>query len=105
MFPFIGPPPAAQQMARSGVVLAIIAEHSFYLWERAPSSETTCLISAIDAYKSSTKHTAVTQAVDEIFKADKGRLFKEAVKSKDTSESAFAKQLVRIALDNRLPPP
>ena len=83
-------------------MLAIIAEHSFYLWERAPSSETTCLISAIDAYKSSTKHTAVTQAVDEIFKADKGRLFKEAVESKNTSKSAFAKQLMRIALDNRL---
>jgi len=78
---------------------------SFYLWEQAPSSESTCLISAIDAYKSSTKHTAVTQAVDEIFKADKGRLFKEAVESKNTSKSAFAKQLMRIALDNRLPPP
>jgi hypothetical protein len=79
-----------------------MAEHSFYLWERAPSSETTCLISAIDAYKSSTKHTAVTQAVDEIFKDDEGRLFKEAVGLAYVHESAFAKRLVHIALDNRL---
>jgi hypothetical protein len=72
------------------------------LWERAPSRETTCLISAIDAYKSSAKHTAVTQAVDEIFKDDEGHMFKEAVKIKGTEKSVFAKRLVRIALDNRL---
>jgi len=105
MFQFIGPPPQVQQMARFGVALAIIAEHSFYLWERAPSCETTCLISAIDAYKSSTKHTAVTQAVDEIFKDEEGRLFKEAVGLAYANGSAFAKRLVHIALDNRLPPP
>jgi hypothetical protein len=82
--------------------LAIIAEHSFYLWEQAPYNKTTCLISAIDAYKSSTKHTAVTQAVDEIFKDEEGRLFKEAVGLAYANGSAFAKRLVHIALDNRL---
>jgi hypothetical protein len=61
-----------------------------------------CLISAIDAYKSSAKHTAVTHAVDELFKDDEGHMFKEAVGIEDTEESAFAKRLVRIALDNRL---
>jgi hypothetical protein len=60
------------------------------------------LISAIDAYKSSAKHTAVTQAVDEIFKDDGGHMFKGAVGIEDTAESAFAERLVRIALDNRL---
>ena len=82
--------------------LAIIAEHSFYLWERTPSRKTTCLISAIDAYKSSTKHTAVTQAVDEIFKDDEGRLFKEVIGLAYAHGSAFAKRLMHIALDNHL---
>ena len=72
------------------------------MWERTPSRKTTCLISAIDAYKSSTKHTAVTQAIDEIFKDDEGCLFKEAVRVAHTKDSAFRKQLVHIALDNCL---
>jgi hypothetical protein len=60
------------------------------------------LISAIDAYKFSTKHAAVTQAVDDIFKKDKGHLFKEAKESRNPKKSAFAKQLLQIALDNHL---
>ncbi|KIM77678.1 hypothetical protein PILCRDRAFT_825116 [Piloderma croceum F 1598] len=106
MSPFIGPPPVAQQMARSGVALAIIAEHSFYLWDRKPSRQATCLISAINTYKTSNKHTAVTQAIDEIFNEHEGCLFNEAKSSRNPKEeSAFAKRLVQIALDNRLPPP
>jgi hypothetical protein len=71
------------------------------LWDRATSDKAT-LITAIDAYKTSNKHTAVTQAVDEIFNEDKGRLFNEAKRSWNPKESAFAKRLVQIALDNRL---
>jgi hypothetical protein len=55
--------------------LAIIAEHSFYLWDRAPSKEMDPLISAINTYQSSDKHTAVTQAVDDLFTAGGGHLF------------------------------
>ena len=55
------------------------------------------MVSAIDAYKSSTKHIAVTQAVDEIFKDDEG-----AVGLGYTEESSFDKRLMHIALDNRL---
>jgi hypothetical protein len=69
------------------------------LWDREPSDKATFLITAIDAYKTSNKHTAVTQAVDEIFK---GRLFDEAKRSWNPRESAFVKRLVQIALDNRL---
>jgi len=105
MFPFIGPLPIAQQIARLGVALAIIAEHSYYLWDRAPSTSIDYLISAVDVYESSAKHTAVTEAVDETFKEDEGRLFKEAESSEDPKESAFAKRLLQIALDNRLPTP
>jgi len=105
MFPFWGPPPGTQQITRLGVALAIIAEHSFYLWDHEPSSTPDCLISAINVYQSSAKHTAVTLAVDDIFKQDEGRLFKEANDGQDPSESNFAKQLVKIALDNRLSPP
>ena len=79
------------------IALAIIAEHSFYLWEREPSSSKAPLVSAINAYKSSTKHIAVTQAVDEIFKDDQG-----AVGLGYTEESSFAKRLLQIALDNCL---
>jgi len=105
MFPFIGPLPMTQQIARSGVALAIIAEHSFYLWDRESSNKATFLITAIDAYKTSNKHTAVTQAIDEIFNEDRGHLFKEAKCSRDPKESAFAERLLQIALDNRLSPP
>jgi len=105
MFPFWGPPPGTQQITRLGIALAIIAEHSFYLWDHAPSRRPDCLISAINVYQSSTKHTTVTLAIDDIFKEDEGRLFKEANDSRDPSSSDFAKRLVKIALDNRLPPP
>jgi hypothetical protein len=72
------------------------------LWDRKPSNKATFLITAIDAYKTSNKHTAVTQAVDEIFNEHKGRLFEEAKRSRNPSKSAFAERLVQIALDNRL---
>jgi hypothetical protein len=60
------------------------------------------LITAIDAYKTSNKHTAVTQAIDEIFNEDKGHLFEGAKRSINPSKSAFAERLVQIVLDNRL---
>jgi len=100
MFPLIGFPPAAQQMARFGLALAIILEHSFYLWDPAPSNNIQYLISAIDVYISSKKHAAVIQAVDNAFKADE-----RAFGSRVAPESTLAERLVRIALDNRLPPP
>jgi len=105
MSPFIGRPPVIQQRARFGVALAIIAEHAFYLWDRAPSDDAGFFISAIDAYESSAKHTAVTQAIDEAFAEDGGRLFEDAKDSDNPKEFTFAKRLVQIALDNRLPPP
>jgi len=100
MFPLIGFPPAAQQMARFGIALAIILEHSFYLWDQAPSNNSQYLISAIDLYISSKEHAAVIQAVEDAFKADE-----RALGSLAAPESTLAGRLVRIALDNRLPPP
>jgi hypothetical protein len=82
--------------------LAIIAEHAFYLWDRAASDDASLFISAIDAYNSSAKHTAVTQAIDEVFAEDGGRLFEDAKDSDDPKESTFGERLVQIALDNRL---
>jgi hypothetical protein len=72
------------------------------LWDQAPSNEAKSFISAIKAYQSSTKHTTVTQAIDEVFKEDKGHLFNKAKGSKYPTKSAFSRQLVQIALDNRL---
>ena len=85
-----------------GTALAIIAEHAFYLWDRAASDDASLFISAIDAYNSSAKHTAVTQAIDEVFAEDGGRLFDDAKDSEDPTESTFAERLAQIALDNRL---
>jgi len=105
MSSLIGSPPATHQVARFGVALAIIAEHSFYLWDRPPSKEMDPLISAINAYQSSGKHTAVTQAVDDLFKEGGGHLFEEAQGSSSPGSSTFAERLEKIAVDNRLPPP
>jgi hypothetical protein len=80
-------------------VLAIIAEHSFYLWDQAPSDNDASLISAINIYESSTKHKNVVDAVDKLFK---GHLFDEAKHSPNPQESTFAKHLAQIAFDNRL---
>ena len=71
------------------------------MWDRARNKGAKPLISAIDAYNSSTKHTAVTLAVDTIFE-DEGRLLKEAKARLVPMHSAFATQPVQIALDNRL---
>ena len=83
-------------------MLAIIAEHSFYLWDQAPSNDDTFLISAIKIYESSTKHKIVMDAVDKVFKEDERHLFDEAEHSQDLQESDFAKHLMQIAFDNRL---
>jgi hypothetical protein len=72
------------------------------LWDRARTEGAKPLISSIEAYKSSAKHAAVTLAVDTIFEEDEGRLLKEAKASLLPKDSAFATQLVQIALDNRL---
>jgi hypothetical protein len=86
----------------SSTAIAIITEHSFYLWDQAPSREPKSFISAIIAYQSSTKHTIITQAIDEIFEEHKEHFFNEAKDSDNPTKSAFASQLVQIALDNRL---
>jgi hypothetical protein len=83
-------------------VLAIIAEHSFYLWDLAPANNNRFLISAINIYESSAKHAAVTHTVDEAFEEDGGRLFEELKSSEDPGESTFTGRLVQIALNNRL---
>ena len=83
-------------------MLAIIAEHSFYLWDQAPSNNDAFLITAIKIYESSTKHKTVMDAVDKVFKEDEGHLFDEAKHSQDPQESTFANRLVQIAFDNRL---
>jgi len=105
MVSFIGAPPVTHQVARLGVALAIIIEHSFYLWDRAPSNICDRLISAINVYQSSTKHATVTLAVDETFNAVERDLLKEAKGSRSPEKSTFAETLAQIALDNRLPPP
>jgi hypothetical protein len=72
------------------------------LWDLKPSKQATSLIAAIDTYKTSNKLTAVTQAVDEIFNEHKEHLFEAAKSSGNLQESAFARRLVQITLDNRL---
>jgi len=47
MYSLIDAPPAPQQIVIFGVVLAIILEHSFYLWNQAQRNDTSCLTSAI----------------------------------------------------------
>jgi hypothetical protein len=82
-------------------VLAIVAEHSFYLWDQAPSDNDAYLISAINIYELSAKHTIVIDAVDKVFEGV-GHLFDEAKGSEYPWESAFAERLTQIVLDNRL---
>ena len=60
------------------------------------------LISAINTYQSSGKHTAVTQIVDDLFNEGGGRLFEEAQTSRNPIFSTFAERLAKIARDNRL---
>ena len=86
----------------SSTALAIIAEQSFYLWDRAPSENPAFFISAIGTYESSSKHVTVMQAVDEAFKEDGGHLFEEVKGNEDPEKSAFAERLLQITLDNRL---
>ena len=83
-------------------MLAIIAEHSFYLWDQAPSNNDAFLISAIEIYESSTKHKIIMDAVDKVFTEDEGHLFDEAKHSPVPHKSTFANHLVQIAFDNRL---
>ena len=82
-------------------MLAIVAEHSFYLWDQAPSDNDAYLISAINIYESSAKHTIVIDAIDKVFESE-GHLFDEAKGSEYPWESAFAERLTQIVLDNRL---
>ena len=82
-------------------MLAIVAEHSFYLWDQAPSDNDAHLISAINIYESSAKHPIVIDTVDKVFE-DEGHLFDEAKGSEYPWESAFAERLTQIVLDNRL---
>lgn len=83
-------------------VLAIILEHSFYLWNQAPSSKNEYFTFAIDVYKSSGNHARVTEAVDALFKEEERHLLVEAIGSRISEKSAFAEQLTQIALENCL---
>ncbi len=76
--------------------LAIILEHSFYLWDKSPLSGTKHLITATNVYKASEKHVTVMDAVKMVFEEDK---VEEAKGSKDLS---FSQKLIQIALKNRL---
>jgi len=84
------------------IVLAIILDYSFYLWDTSPSNSIEFLNSAIDVYKSSENHVAVTEAIDMIFEEQKGLLFGKAQDSGASSKSTFAWQLTQVALKNRL---
>jgi hypothetical protein len=77
-----------------GVALAIIGEHSFFLWDRDKSSWKTCVAAAVDCYKQSPSCNAVAHAVDVIFPH---KTFET-----ESGKNTFAQQLVQIALDNRL---
>jgi len=91
-----GKPPAEQQTARLGVALAIIAEHSFFLWDQDPFQD--CVAMAVDLYMRS-HHSIVIKCVDETFREnqmDSGD-FTQVQRSK-----AFGQKLIQIALDNQL---
>ncbi|KAF8815111.1 hypothetical protein BYT27DRAFT_6825376 [Phlegmacium glaucopus] len=100
-FLFISPSPATQQIAVFGIAFSIILEYSFHLWDPAPSSSIKYLASAIDVYKSSSKHVTVTAAVEKIFEEEK-RLFVEVEGIENSSKSTFAQKLTQIALENCL---
>ncbi|KAF8801439.1 hypothetical protein BYT27DRAFT_7198216 [Phlegmacium glaucopus] len=101
-FLFIGSASAKQQIALFGIAFAIILEYSFHLWDPAPSSSIKYLTSAIDVYKSSSKHVTVTAAVEKIFEEEKGLLFGEVGGIEHFGKSTFAQKLTQIALENWL---
>ena len=85
-----------------GIALAIIAEHAFYLWDRAPSDDAGFFMDAIDAYESSAKHTAVTQAIDEAFAEDRGACSRMPKTVTTRENPPLRSDLYKLRLDNRL---
>jgi hypothetical protein len=77
------------------VAVAIIAELSFFLQSQEPFT------TALNLYQQSPSCASVKEAVEHVFKVDKGHIFKENHEGK-YARDVFMKQLVQIALDNRI---
>jgi len=86
------------------VALAIILEHSFYLWKQAPSEDIKCLTLAFSVYQSSGTHATITTAINKVSMAQE-HLFEEAVDTTNSRQSAVSLQLAQIAVDNCLSMP
>ena len=83
--------------------LLIIAEHSFFLWDRERSNHPGYFLTAINLYNDSTISTNVVWAVNEAFKEDQGvsfRLLK--TKAQEAAREALTDKLLKIVMDNCL---
>lgn len=77
-----------QKIAKLGIAIAIIADFSFFLWDRAPSNTHGHMVLAYKKYKTSCDENALQEAIKEAFK--------------DYDHKDFPDKMVKIALDYRL---
>jgi hypothetical protein len=83
--------------------LIIIAEHSFFLWDRERSNNPGYFTTAMNLYKDSTMFTNVVRAVNEAFKEDRRASFRWLrTKAREAAREVLTDRLLKIAMDNRL---
>ena len=82
------------------IALIIIAEHSFFLWDREPSEG--CVAAAVDLYTKSANCSAVIKGVNDAFKDNSGHIFQHKILGWRKVTKSFEQILVQIALDNRM---
>jgi hypothetical protein len=83
--------------------LIIIAEHSFFLWDRGRSNNPEYFTTAMNLYKDSTMSINVVRAVNEAFKKDQRASFRWLrTKDREAAREALTDRLFKIVMDNRL---
>jgi hypothetical protein len=83
--------------------IIIIAEHSFFLWDRGRSNNPEYFTTAMNLYKDSSMSVNVVQAVNEAFKEDQRASFRWLrTKAREAAREALTDRLLKISMDNRL---
>jgi hypothetical protein len=85
------------------LALIVIAEHSYFLWDRERANNPGYFTTAMTLYKDSPSSGTVIRAVKEAFEGDQrgsfGLLRTEARKD---ARKTLTKRMLKIAMDNRL---
>ena len=83
--------------------LNIIAEHSFFLWDREQSNNPGYFTTTMNLYKDSAMSANVVQAVNEAFQQDQRASFRWLrTKAREAAREALTDRLFKIMMDNRL---